>query len=151
MERLNIKMALMLCIMACSFFSCDKFKDSDEYVFDESLKDIAGSWSIAGATRNGLDITKAMDFGAFRITFNGDQTYTIDNYLPFLVRNGGTWSVNDIQYPTQLIFKEETSAESNVSLFEYQIVNGERQITLSFSPGCRNNVYSYVLERVSNN
>lgn len=141
----------MLCIMACSFISCDKFKDSADYDIEEPVKDLAGSWYITKATRNGIDITKSMDFSDFRITFNGDKTYTIDNYLPFLVRQDGTWNVNDPQYPTQLLFKEGTSTQSNISLFEYQTVKGERQITLSFSPGCHSNVYSYILERVSNN
>ena len=141
----------MLCIMVCSFLSCDKFKDSNGYDIEEPAKKLAGSWYITKAARNGIDITKAVDFSAFRITFKDDNTYTIDNYLPFLVRQDGTWNVNDPQYPTQLLFKEGTSTESNISLFEYRTVKGERQITLSFSPGCQNNVYSYVLERASNN
>jgi hypothetical protein len=91
-----------------------------------------------------------MDFSAFRITFNTDNSYTIDNYLPFLVRQNGTWSVNDIQYPTLLKFKQETSSEENISTFEYLMVRGERQIILSFTPGCQSNLYSYVLEKMSN-
>ncbi|GAB6121951.1 DUF5004 domain-containing protein [Dysgonomonas termitidis] len=150
MRRLNTKMMFMLCIMVYSFLSCDKFKDSNGYDIEEPVKNLAGSWYITKAVRNGIDITKAMDFSAFRITFNDDNTYTIDNYLPFLVRQDGTWNVNDPQYPTQLLFKEGTSTGSNISLFDYQTVKGERQITLSFSPGCQSNVYSYVLERASN-
>jgi hypothetical protein len=137
-------------MMVCSFLSCDKFRDSNGYGIEEPVKDLTGSWYITKATRNGTDITKVMDFSAFRITFKSDSTYTIDNYLPFLVRQDGSWNVNDPQYPTQLLFREGTSAGPDISFFEYQTVKGERQITLSFTPGCQNNVYSYVLERVSN-
>ncbi|MDR0824048.1 MAG: DUF5004 domain-containing protein [Prevotella sp.] len=146
-----IKMIPMLFIMACIFFSCDKFKDSNDYVIEEPVKELDGSWFISKATRNGLDITKTMDFKSFKITFNGDKSYTIENYIPFLVRQNGTWETNDIQYPTQLIFKEGGNANSYVSAFDYSVVRGERQITLSFSPGCHTNIYSYILERVSNN
>jgi hypothetical protein len=151
MGKLNIKTVFMLCVMVCSFFACDKFRDSIDYEIEEPVKDLTGTWYITKATRNGTDITQAMNFSDFRIAFNPDNTYTIDNYLPFLVREDGTWNVNDLQYPTQLIFKEETSADSCISSFEYQTVKGERQITLSFSPGCNSNVYSYLLERVPNN
>ena len=151
MKKLAIKKYFILFIMVPLFISCDKFKDSTDYTGDEPVKEIAGTWYITKATRNGLDITKIMDFSSFRINLKDDNTYTIDNYLPFLVRQGGTWDVNDPQYPTKLIFKEEASTESNTSAFEYQTVGGERQITLSFSPGCYSNIYSYVLKKVPNN
>ncbi|GAB6009579.1 DUF5004 domain-containing protein [Dysgonomonas reticulitermitis] len=151
MKKLNIKKALILCcVIICTLPSCDKFKDSTDYNADEPVKVIAGTWHITKVTRNGLDITKTMDFSKFRINLNEDNTYTIDNYLPFLVRQGGTWSVNDLQYPTKLTFKEGAAAES-MSAFDYQTVDGERQITLSFVPGCYSNIYSYILKKESNN
>ncbi len=151
MKKPAIKKYFILCIMVQLFISCDKFKDSTDYYGEEPVKEIAGSWYITKATRNGLDITNIMDFSNFRINLKDDNTYTIDNYLPFLVRESGTWTVNDLQYPTELTFKEGTSTESNISAFEYQTVEGERQITLSFSPGCYSNIYSYVLKKVDNN
>jgi hypothetical protein len=113
------------------------------------VKEIAGTWYITQVTRNGLSITNNMDFSKFRIKLKEDNTYSIDNYLPFLVRQAGTWKVNDPQYPTQLIFKEGSLAES-VSAFDYHIVKGEWQMTLSFSSGCHSNIYSYVLEKMPN-
>jgi hypothetical protein len=151
MRILKIKMAFVLCMIACVFLSCDKFRDGTNYYIDEPVKELTGSWYLTKVTRNGLDITQSMNFSAFRINFKGDNTYTIDNYLPFPVRQDGTWQINDPQYPTQLIFQQGASTESHISAFEYQTVEGERQITISFSPGCYSNVYSYVLERAPNN
>ncbi len=150
MKILNIKLAVLLLLLASIVSSCSGFKDSNDYSTDEFNKDLSGKWTIGQASRNGLDITKAMDFSAFMITFNADKTYKIDNYLPFVVRKNGTWDIDDPQYPAKLTFKEESSQSANVSTIEYLIVNGERQITLSFVPGCHNNVYTYVLKRVTN-
>ena len=115
--------------------------------FTEVPKDISGTWRIMQVTRNGTNITQSMDFSRFRIRFGGDNTYTIDNYLPFLVKANGSWKLDDPQYPFNLEFKEETSGESLVSAFNYPVVNGKRQIALSFSPGCSNNIYTYVFEQ----
>ncbi len=147
---LNIKLAL-LSFLLIGLAACNEFRDSTDYTVDEFRKDLDGSWSISQVSRNGNDITSSMDFSAFRISFNSDKTYTIENYLPFLVRNNGTWSIDNPQYPTLLILQEQGEQQSNSSAFKYNIVNGERQMVLSFSPGCHSNVYTYVLERVSNN
>ncbi|WP_414688595.1 DUF5004 domain-containing protein, partial [Mucilaginibacter sp.] len=33
--------------------------------------------------------------------------------------------------------------------FTYPIVNGKRQLSITFSPGCSNNSYVYVLEKAN--
>ncbi|MBK5720015.1 DUF5004 domain-containing protein [Dysgonomonas sp. Marseille-P4677] len=141
---------MLLILLASMVSSCDEFKDSNDYSAEEIDKNLSGSWSISQVTRNGSDITNAMDFKAFSITFNTDKTYKIENYLPFLVKENGTWNIDDPQYPSQLIFKENGAPTANISSFEYIINKGERQIILSFAPGCHSNVYTYVLERVAN-
>lgn len=150
MNTLNIKLAVLLLLIAGMVSSCDEFKDSNNYSTEELDKDLSGKWQILKVTRNGVDITKAMDFSTFSITFNNDNTYNINDYLPFLVREDGTWDIDDPKYPSQLKFKEEGAPEANISSFDYIIDKGKRNIVLSFSPGCPSNIYTYVLERTSN-
>lgn len=150
MKTFNIKLTFLLLVLAGLMWSCDDFKDPNNYSTDEFEKSLDGNWRINKVTRNGIDITKSMDFSAFRIAFAADKTYKIENYLPFLVKNSGTWDIDDPQYPTTLTFKETGVQDSHISDFEYTIVEGERQITLVFSPGCQANVYMYVLGKVSN-
>lgn len=150
MNTLNIKLAIILLFIASMVSSCDEFKDSNNYSTEELDKDLSGKWQISKVTRNGLDITKSMDFSTFSITFNNNNTYNIDNYLPFLVREDGTWDIDDPKYPSQLKFREEGAPDANISSFDYIIDNGQRNIVLSFSPGCHSNIYTYVLERTSN-
>lgn len=150
MKLFNIKLTFLSLVLMSMMWSCDEFKDPNNYSADEFHKSLAGSWHINKASRNGVDITKSMDFSAFRINFSADNTYKIDNYLPFLAQNEGTWKIDDPQYPTTLTFKETGASEAkSPASIEYTIVEGERQITLSFSPGCPANVYTYVLAKDS--
>ena len=68
---------------------------------NEPMKNIAGSWAIIHATRNGTDLTSSFDFSHFRILFT-DSTYSIDSLVPFIVRTGGKWAFDDPQYHTDL-------------------------------------------------
>ncbi len=140
----------LLLLMFIPFSACDKFSDDFPAEFTESPKEIAGSWRIIKASRNGSDITGLFDFTQFRLHFNSDHTYTIENYLPFLVKANGTWSLDDPQYPFNLVFKENGSEDVLISGLSYPIVNGKRQINLSFSPGCPSNIYTYVFEKITN-
>lgn len=117
------------------------------YAGDESQKSIAGKWKVVAATRNNADIYKVVDFSRFIINFNTDNTYNFENYLPFIVKKKGTWSLDDPQYPFKVKFAEDGSSESVTTDLTYPIVKGKRQILLSFSPGCMANKYQYVLER----
>jgi hypothetical protein len=115
----------------------------------ESIKNIEGSWKIVSVTRNEVDITDAIDFSQFKINFNADNTYSFDNYLPFIVKQKGSWALDDPQYPLKLNFREDTNPEQVVTDLTYPVVQGKRQIRLTFSPGCKANEYKYVLERVT--
>lgn len=140
----------LLLIFFLLFSSCDTFSDENSIVLKESVKELNGTWRIVKAIRNGTDITDQFDFSKFRIHFNNDNTYMIENRLPFLVKSDGTWSLDDPQYPFNLIFKEYNTEDKMVSGFTYPVVNGKRQIYLSFSPGCQSNIYTYVFEQTSN-
>lgn len=120
----------------------------DEVVYRESVKDISGNWQVVQAFRNEQDITEMMDFSKFRVQFNADGTYGFENYLPFLVREGGTWSLDDPQYP---MFLELTSGSSEAPVktgLNMPIKDGKRQLGLTFSPGCSSNTYTYLFEKV---
>jgi len=145
-----LKQLMLLLLMFLPFSSCDKFSDDFPTDYTESPKELDGTWKIIKASRNGSDITSQFDFTQFRLNFNSDKTYTIENYLPFLVKSNGTWSLDDPQYPFNLVFRENGSENALISGLSYPIVNGKRQINLSFSPGCHSNIYTYVFEKVTN-
>lgn len=149
MNTLNFKIIILSFLLISMLSSCESFRDSTDYSTEEFDKDLSGSWSISRVSRNGLDITNAMDFSLFTIKFDENKTYKIENYLPFIVRKNGTWNIDDPQYPSQLIFQEEGGTKANAS-FEYVIDKGERKIIVSFVPGCHSNIYTYVLKRASN-
>jgi hypothetical protein len=142
----TIYMQALAIMMVVSCFSCT---NNDDGPLTESVKNIDGSWKVVSAARNDLDITDAFDFTQFRIAFNADGTYNFEHYLPFIVKNEGTWGLDDPQYPFKINFKQNSSAETVAADLTYPVVAGKRQIQLTFSPGCQLNRYKYVLERIN--
>lgn len=64
--------------------ACNTFKDEitpDSYM--EVPKQLDGKWQLKTVIRNGTDISEVMDFSQFRLIMNKDNTYNIENYLPF--------------------------------------------------------------------
>lgn len=145
-----IKIGILAFIISFSIGACDKFSDESPLINEESTKDLHGSWKIVKAYRNGADITNLMDFSKFRLNMNPDNTYSIDNYLPFLVRDEGTWELNDPYHPFLLSFKENSAPEAFVSDLNFPSVGGIRQLKLTFVPGCHSNSYTYEFEKASN-
>jgi len=142
--RLLISIPLALVVATASIMiSCD---DDDIEPAQEAFKPLDGSWQIVQVFRNEVDMTDAIDASKFRLNFGTDGTYGIDNYLPFVVRSNGKFSLDDPQYPFKIIFREEATQESVSIGFTYPVVLGKRQIHLTFSPGCASNIYKYVLE-----
>ncbi|UOE52303.1 DUF5004 domain-containing protein [Mucilaginibacter sp. SMC90] len=113
----------------------------------EAPKDITGNWRVIKATRNGTDLTSIIDFTQFRINFS-DKGYTLVNKLPFLVSKDGAFTLDDPQYPYKITFTA-TGDKPVSTAFTYPIVNGKRQLSITFSPGCANNSYVYVLEKAN--
>jgi|SRR5690606_3324173 len=127
-----------------AFFASCK---TEAIVTVESAKEIAGNWRILQASRNGTDITEKFDFSGFRITFNEDGTYRLQQPLPFIVAGNGSFALDDPQYPFQISFTEADGDGVVSSSFEYPIVSGRRHLLLTFSPGCEANSYRYTLIR----
>lgn len=133
------------------FGSCDSFQDEAYSDYKEEPKNLDGVWQLKTVSRNGIDITKAMNFSQFRLNLHVDGTYTLDNYLPFAVKNNGQWAVDDPQYPFNLILRENDSNQDVIIGLKYPTVNGKRIISVSVSPGCYSNSYQYVFEKIEHN
>jgi hypothetical protein len=135
---------LLVAIAAVLMASC---KAEKVLPVKESIKDITGSWQVIRATRNGTELTTLIDFTKFRVNFK-DGGYTIENPLPFLVNANGKFSLDDPEYPFKITFTA-TGGTAVSTPFNYPIVNGKRQLSITFSPGCPNNSYVYVLQKVN--
>jgi len=153
MKKLNkfSKMKFLLIILSLVVWASCKVDKISEV--PEPAKDISGNWQVIKATRNGTDLFTLLDsnyysFSKFRITFNGGA-YTLVNPLPFIVAQNGTYSLDNPQYPFIITFKQTGSTTPVSTSFTYPTVNGARQLTLVFSPGCSNNTYSYTLQKVN--
>ena len=157
--RLNMQLVIGAFLTLTMISSCDTFEDEmtpDSY--SETIKHVDGNWRLFTVSRNGIDITKYMDFNPmstllynysiFHIVLNKDNTYEIKNYLPFIVKGNGTWSVDDPQFPFHLIFREDGADETVETEIGFLTVDGERQLTIKLSPGCHTNTYVYTFKQV---
>jgi len=147
--RLNMQLVIGAFLTLTMISSCDTFEDEmtpDSY--SETIKHVDGNWRLFTVSRNGIDITKYMDFSRFHIVLNKDNTYEIKNYLPFIVKGNGTWSVDDPQFPFHLIFREDGADETVETEIGFLTVDGERQLTIKLSPGCHTNTYVYTFKQV---
>lgn len=145
----RIQVTALFFALLCVVSACDIFNDEitpDSYV--EIPKQLDGKWQLKTVVRNGTDITEVMDFSQFHLIMNRDSTYTIENYLPFLVKKNGTWKTNDPMYPFFLTFQEEGTTKEAKTKITYPIVQGKRNITLTISPGCSSNSYVYSFEKI---
>ena len=135
-------------LMALLLLGCSQFSDdSKPYDVAEVAKNVGGVWKLKSVTRNDIDITSDMDFSKFELHITNDGRYHIENYLPFVVEKDGTWSTDDPLYPFQLSFLEDGATSSVNVDFNFPVVNGQRSLNITLSPGCANNVYTYTLER----
>ena len=147
--RLNMQLVIGAFLTLTMISSCDTFEHEmtpDSY--SETIKHVDGNWRLFTVSRNGIDITKYMDFSRFHIVLNKDNTYEIKNYLPFIVKGNGTWSVDDPQFPFHLIFREDGADETVETEIGFLTVDGERQLTIKLSPGCHTNTYVYTFKQV---
>ena len=140
-----MKKILVLPIL-CSlvFFAC---KPEMLIAPSEPAKDLSGSWQIIKATRNGTDLTMRFDFSRFRIRFT-DSTYTIDSLVPFIVNRSGKWAFDDPTYPFTLSF-QATDSSAKTSPLLFPVTGGQRNLTITFSPGCSANTYQYTLQKAN--
>lgn len=124
--------------------SCEKEISSAAH--DEPVKDIAGKWKIVSLTRNGEDMTERMDLTKFRIIFNADGSYTLEDRFPFIVTTPGTFQLNDPQYPFSLTLTPQGETEA-IANFQFPVIEGKRQLSLNMSLGCSSNTYQFNFER----
>jgi hypothetical protein len=117
----------------------------------ETEKDIIGGWKVVQLTRNGEDLSERLDLSGYRIEFNSDGTYTLADQLPFIADAPGTYKLSDPQYPFALILTPEGVQEDVVARFQFPVVQGKRQLSLSFSLGCESNTYQFNFERENQN
>ena len=144
--KYSLKMAFIALIATLFVSSCGTFSDeTDPYNAKEAAKDLSGVWRLKTVTRNNVDITSQIDFSQFRLRLNADCTYTIDNYLPFIVFENGTWGIDNPQYPFLLSFKEASASASLDVELSYPVVDGKRALSITHSPGCYSNSYTYVM------
>ena len=145
------RLLLNLCACGCwlmAMTGCSQFNDdTSPYDVTESVKGLSGVWKLKNVTRNNIDITSDMDFSKFALHMNSDGTYHIENYLPFVVEKDGKWSTDDPHYPFRLSFTENGSATDVSVDFNIPVINGQRSLQISLSPGCASNVYTYKLEK----
>lgn len=145
---MNIKQLLPIVFTAfgCVFlYSCKE--EMPDIITEEMVKDITGNWKVTQLTRNGEDLSQRMDLTNFRIDFKGDGTYRIEEQLPFVLVGSGTYRLNDPQYPFSVMMTAEETSEEIAVEFQYPVVKGKRQLSLSFSLGCSGNTYQYNFER----
>ena len=119
-------------------------EDSDDYPY---LKELCGVWTLGSIGQNDQnDPLATMDVSSFRLTLNADHTYTVDNSLPFIVEENGTWEVDNRLLPTKIIFRETGSHESAaVEIpYPYSVQDGQPRVTIAVSEGCELNRLSYV-------
>ena len=133
---------IIISLATIALNSCSKEKVA---IPNEPVKNIDGAWKIVKALRNGTDITNRFDFSRFRINFS-DGSYQITNPVPFIQSADGTWTFDDPRYPFRMNFTSAGDTARSAEIV-YPVKNGNRNIVISFSPGCPSNTYQYTLEK----
>lgn len=131
----------------CTILFVAGCKKEETSTGDESVKDITGSWKIVKLIRNGEDMTQRIDLSKFRIVFNSDNSYTLVDKMAFVVDEPGTFKLDDPQYPFGLILTPQNSTESANITFQFPVISGKRELSLTMSPGCSSNTYQYFFEK----
>lgn len=138
---------LLFALITSGIVSCERNVE----LINEPVKNISGTWKLSKVLRNSSDITEWVDSGAFRITLQDNNAYTIEgNNIPFVVNSNGKWAVDDPQYPYNLSFTPDNDANNTITAeIGAAVIKGQRSLNVNFSPGCRSNQYVYVFEKVN--
>ena len=146
MKTLLYKTLFFLLAVAFIIGSCSEFNDQTDYSdLSESVKDLSGEWKITSVLRNRQDISNLLDISNFHLSLKSDGSYTVETDLPFIVRTGGQWNTDDPQFPFTLTLRESSANQGVQTSLVYPIVNGVRQLQLTFSSGCFRNEYTFFL------
>ena len=146
----KVQFAFTALVIVLLLGACEDDVNIPEGAFDEQIVDLRGEWSISSVVQNEDDISGRMDFGTLRLTLNmteaGPSDYEVEtNGLPFITLKDGTWSYNDLTYPTSITF---TSPDGDVvASFATPPVSGGNYFEIAFSLGCEDNVYIYRMQK----
>jgi len=141
---------IMIITLPFTLGSCDKFEKQTDGPSIEPVKDLAGSWKVVDIVRNNINITHLFDFSRFTLHLNVDNSYSIENFMPFMVKLDGTWSIDDPIRPYFFTIQENGGEPITVS-FSYPIVKGKRRMVMTMQNiGCETNKYVYSLEKSTN-
>ncbi len=125
---------------------CKKEIDVPPGAFDAQARSIEGSWKLIKISRNGTDMTNRLDVSQFNLTFS-DNSFAINETLPFVVAGNGTWSFDNPDYPMAIEFI--TGTDTGMVSLTSAIYSSKSLLSLRLSPGCSGNIYEYTLERES--
>lgn len=151
----NIQYTFCFLLVFILYFNATSCK-TETVIPPEPNKNIVGTWSIATASRNDIvlfDTAAATEnpghfnFSPFTISFNDDNTYVTSGTAPFITGSEGTWSI-DQPFSKTISFVDSSGNEKSID-FYYPVTGGERQLIITFSPGCNKNIYKYTLERIN--
>jgi len=139
---MKIKILKIFYLLLCTMVLLSCKNEVAELIKDEPVKDITGTWKIVSLSRNGEELAERLDLSKFKVTFNADGTYTLQDQMAFTVSGPGSYQLNDSQYPSGLIMTEQ-GKEPEKMTFRFPVIAGKRQLSLTLSPGCEGNVYQY--------
>jgi hypothetical protein len=135
----------IIIILIVSLYGCKIEKEASS----EPIKGFKGNWRITSVTRNAEDITATVDSAGLRLTLHDDNSFTIvNNNIPFVANENGTWLLDDPAYPFHISFKAKDSVSMNIADLSAPVVMGKRKMVITFSPGCNSNKYIYTLESI---
>ena len=139
-----------LCIFLFSITGCNNDVSIPDGAFDENTVDLRGTWTVAGVTLNGVDISDRMEFSRMTLQLemdgNGPTGYQIENDgIPFLVTENGSWFYDDKVYPTLISF--DSPGKNAIATFSEPPLSGGSNFSIAFSLGCADNIYVYHLTR----
>ncbi len=128
------------------FLACNDEITIPDGALQEHVIDLRGDWNLQMVIQNKTDISDRLSFSDLTLHLEmdseGPTDYRIETAgLPFVILEDGTWSFDDVSYPTTITFT--TPGESSTVLLDRPPVSGGNFLSLSFSLGCEANTYVY--------
>ena len=144
--RIVGRILLYLICSSFMFLACNDDITIPEGALEEHVMDIRGEWQLKIVRQNKDDISQRMNFSDLTLHLEmdskGPTDYQIETAgLPFVILEDGTWSVDDVSYPTAITFN--TSNASATVLLDRPPISGGDFLSMSFSLGCSENTYVY--------
>ena len=136
------------CLLCASvmFLACNDEITIPDGALEEHVVDIRGDWQLKTVRQNSEDISERMSFTDLTLHLEmdsqGPTEYQIETAgLPFVILEDGTWSFDDVSYPTTITFT--SSKQTATILLDRPPISGDDYLSVSFSLGCGENIYVY--------